>query len=136
MRILLDECIDWRLMRELGDHDVKSVRQTGWLGLRLSRLAPNLTLTLAFALLEEVKQWTRQRIIFYQSVFGGAKDGCEDKFQVILFDPTVLRQSKICLDHGDAFLRIASQVLSAKVQPRVKSYHPKSDTENRSRQQP
>ena len=31
MRILLDECIDWRLMRDLGDNDVKSVRQMGWL---------------------------------------------------------------------------------------------------------
>lgn len=31
MRILLDECIDWRLMRDLDNHDVKSVRQMGWL---------------------------------------------------------------------------------------------------------
>lgn len=31
MRVLLDECVDWRLLRDLGHHDVKSVRQMGWL---------------------------------------------------------------------------------------------------------
>jgi predicted nuclease of predicted toxin-antitoxin system len=30
MRILLDECIDWRLLRDLTGHDVKSVQQMGW----------------------------------------------------------------------------------------------------------
>ena len=30
MRVLLDECIDWRLLRDLPGHDVKSVRQMGW----------------------------------------------------------------------------------------------------------
>jgi predicted nuclease of predicted toxin-antitoxin system len=30
MRILLDECMDWRLMRDLPRHDVKSVKQQGW----------------------------------------------------------------------------------------------------------
>ncbi len=30
MRILLDECMDWRLMRDLPMHDVKSVKQQGW----------------------------------------------------------------------------------------------------------
>ena len=30
MRILLDECVDWRLLRDLPDHDVKTVRQMGW----------------------------------------------------------------------------------------------------------
>lgn len=29
MRILLDECIDWRLLRDLPQHDVKSARQVG-----------------------------------------------------------------------------------------------------------
>ncbi len=29
MRILLDECIDWRLLRDLTPHDVKSARQAG-----------------------------------------------------------------------------------------------------------
>ena len=30
MRILLDECVDWRLLRDLPGHDVKSVKQMGW----------------------------------------------------------------------------------------------------------
>lgn len=30
MRILLDECVDWRLLRDLANHDVKTVKQLGW----------------------------------------------------------------------------------------------------------
>jgi hypothetical protein len=30
MKILLDECVDWRLLRDLGPHDVRTVRQLGW----------------------------------------------------------------------------------------------------------
>jgi hypothetical protein len=30
MRVLLDECVDWRLLRDLGQYDVKTVRQLGW----------------------------------------------------------------------------------------------------------
>jgi predicted nuclease of predicted toxin-antitoxin system len=30
MRILIDECVDWRLLRDLPSHDVKTVRQVGW----------------------------------------------------------------------------------------------------------
>jgi len=30
MRILLDECVDWRLLRELQGHEVKTARQMGW----------------------------------------------------------------------------------------------------------
>lgn len=30
MRLLLDECIDRRLARELGGHEVKTVPQMGW----------------------------------------------------------------------------------------------------------
>lgn len=30
MRVLLDECVDWRLLRELSDHDCKTVKQLGW----------------------------------------------------------------------------------------------------------
>ncbi len=30
MRVLLDECVDWRLSREIGGHDVKTARQMGW----------------------------------------------------------------------------------------------------------
>lgn len=29
MRIVLDECVDWRLLRDLTQHDVKSARQAG-----------------------------------------------------------------------------------------------------------
>ena len=29
MRVLLDECVDWRLLRDLPQHDVKSARQAG-----------------------------------------------------------------------------------------------------------
>jgi predicted nuclease of predicted toxin-antitoxin system len=30
MRILIDECIDWRLIRELTGFDTKTVKQMGW----------------------------------------------------------------------------------------------------------
>lgn len=30
MRILIDECVDWCLLRDLPNHDVKTVRQMGW----------------------------------------------------------------------------------------------------------
>jgi hypothetical protein len=30
MRVLLDECVDWRLSREIVDHEVKTARQMGW----------------------------------------------------------------------------------------------------------
>ncbi|MBI2496599.1 MAG: DUF5615 family PIN-like protein [Opitutae bacterium] len=38
MRILLDECIDWRLGRELPGHQVESVQQRGWSGIKNGRL--------------------------------------------------------------------------------------------------
>lgn len=28
--MLLDECVDWRLSREIVGHDVKTARQMGW----------------------------------------------------------------------------------------------------------
>jgi len=31
MRILVDECVDWRLLRDLTSHDAKTVRQMGWI---------------------------------------------------------------------------------------------------------
>lgn len=31
MRILLDECVDWRLARELPGHEIKTVKRMGWL---------------------------------------------------------------------------------------------------------
>lgn len=30
MRVFLDECIDWRLSRDIVGHDVKTARQMGW----------------------------------------------------------------------------------------------------------
>jgi hypothetical protein len=30
VKVLLDECIDWRLSRDLAGHDVKSAHQMGW----------------------------------------------------------------------------------------------------------
>jgi hypothetical protein len=32
MRVLLDECVDWRLSRDIVGHEVKTVRQLGWTG--------------------------------------------------------------------------------------------------------
>lgn len=34
MRLLLDECIDRRLAREIEEHDVKTVPQMGWVGVK------------------------------------------------------------------------------------------------------
>jgi predicted nuclease of predicted toxin-antitoxin system len=33
MRILIDECLDWRLCRSLTGHDCSSVQKMGWSGL-------------------------------------------------------------------------------------------------------
>ena len=33
MRILIDECLDWRLCRALAEHDCASVQQMNWGGL-------------------------------------------------------------------------------------------------------
>lgn len=30
MKVLLDECVDWRLSRDLPAHEVRSARQMGW----------------------------------------------------------------------------------------------------------
>jgi hypothetical protein len=30
VRVFLDECIDWRLARDIVGHDVKTARQMGW----------------------------------------------------------------------------------------------------------
>jgi len=35
---LLDECIDWRLGRELASHEVKTARQMGWMTLKNGEL--------------------------------------------------------------------------------------------------
>jgi hypothetical protein len=38
VRVLLDECIDWRLGRELAAHEVKTARQMGWTTLKNGEL--------------------------------------------------------------------------------------------------
>jgi hypothetical protein len=38
VRVLLDECIDWRLGRELASHEVKTARQMGWTTLKNGEL--------------------------------------------------------------------------------------------------
>jgi hypothetical protein len=38
VRILLDECIDWRLSRAIRGHDVRSVHQAGWTGIKNGEL--------------------------------------------------------------------------------------------------
>jgi hypothetical protein len=30
LKVLLDECLDWRLSREIAGHEVKTARQMGW----------------------------------------------------------------------------------------------------------
>ena len=34
MKVLLDECVDRRLVREISGHDVKTVPQMGWAGIK------------------------------------------------------------------------------------------------------
>jgi len=38
MRILIDECLDWRLGRELTGHDCVSVQKMGWSGIKNGKL--------------------------------------------------------------------------------------------------
>jgi hypothetical protein len=38
VRILLDECIDWRLSRSIHGHEVGTVRQLGWTGIENGEL--------------------------------------------------------------------------------------------------
>ena len=38
MRIFLDECVDWRLSRDLIGHDVKTARQMGWTAVKNGEL--------------------------------------------------------------------------------------------------
>ena len=34
MKVLLDECIDWRLSRDIFGHEVKTARQMGWTAIK------------------------------------------------------------------------------------------------------
>ncbi len=38
MKVLLDECIDWRLARDIVGHDVKTARQMGWTAIKNGEL--------------------------------------------------------------------------------------------------
>ena len=38
MKLLLDECLDWRLRRDLPGHEVRTVQEMGWGGIRNGRL--------------------------------------------------------------------------------------------------
>jgi hypothetical protein len=38
VKILLDECIDWRLSRAIRGHEVRSVGQEGWTGVKNGEL--------------------------------------------------------------------------------------------------
>jgi hypothetical protein len=39
VKILLDECVDWRLSRSIAGHDVKTARQMGWSAVKNGALA-------------------------------------------------------------------------------------------------
>jgi len=36
--VLLDECVDWRLAREIAFHEVKTARQMGWTAIKNGEL--------------------------------------------------------------------------------------------------
>ncbi len=38
MRVFLDECVDWRLSRDLVGHDVMTARQMGWTSIKNGEL--------------------------------------------------------------------------------------------------
>ena len=38
MRVFLDECIDWRLAREIAGHEVKTARQMRWTAIKNGEL--------------------------------------------------------------------------------------------------
>jgi len=38
MKLLLDECLDWRLRRDLPGHEVRTVQEMGWSGIKNGRL--------------------------------------------------------------------------------------------------
>jgi hypothetical protein len=49
VRILLDECVDWRLSRSIAGHTVKTARQMGWTAVKNGEL-----LSLASAQFENI----------------------------------------------------------------------------------
>lgn len=37
MKVLPDECLDWRLRRDLPGHEVRTVQEIGWDGIKRGR---------------------------------------------------------------------------------------------------
>ena len=38
MKVFLDECVDWRLSRDLTDHEIRTARQMGWTAIKNGEL--------------------------------------------------------------------------------------------------
>jgi hypothetical protein len=38
MKVFLDECVDWRLSRDIFGHDVKTAREMGWISIENGEL--------------------------------------------------------------------------------------------------
>jgi hypothetical protein len=38
VRVILDECVDWRLLRAIEGHDVRTARQMGWTAIKNGEL--------------------------------------------------------------------------------------------------
>ena len=38
MKVFVDECVDWRLERDIVDHEVKTAREMGWLTIKNGEL--------------------------------------------------------------------------------------------------
>ena len=38
MKVFVDECVDWRLARDIAGHEVKTARQMGWLTIKNGEL--------------------------------------------------------------------------------------------------
>jgi hypothetical protein len=38
MKVFLDECVDWRLSRDIGGHEVKTAREMGWTSIKNGEL--------------------------------------------------------------------------------------------------
>ena len=38
MKVFLDECVDWRLSRDIAGHEVKTARQMGWASIKNGEL--------------------------------------------------------------------------------------------------
>jgi Domain of unknown function (DUF5615) len=73
VKLLLDECLDWRLGRELPGHAVKTVQEMGWAGIKNGRL-----LTLAqseFQVLVTGDRNRQRERSGRRDAFHGARDG-------------------------------------------------------------